>query len=248
MQWTPQLVALLAACISPALAAIFAVTAYRTRLRRSQTETLSVALYWLLRIRRELVLLNSSRLNEFADLYLAQVEKTTTDVRFTPEERSQLRSFILRAWHSMLGGTADSRTPSAEFQKSIERIAKFDSLAAYSLAVNATVGPLLTAIDRYVEQLRQTAPAEQATVVDSVIDRVQSLISDEVLKDFEDDILTVASRISWVTRWRTSRTIRSLRSRSASEIEGDMRRFVQQVASAAGIGASRTASSDGHGK
>jgi hypothetical protein len=234
VDWSSETISIVTASVATSLAALFAAIAYFVKQRRTRREAFSLALFQLLRIRRDLVVLSQARLDEFLACYLEELQRADPTVTFLEPEKAGMRTMLLEITQHVATTNIDQRALSSDFNAAAKSVAKMDALVAYQLAGNPTVKTALAAIDRILAQLASAAErsltADEMDVVRKVFRQLAGQASEEVLQDLDRDVLLLARRVGCLTWFRTARALKAgRRVPSSSEMRPFIARMVATV-------------------
>ena len=223
-----------ATIIAVLLAGALTAIGYLMRGREERRRILSVSLFHLLEVWNQLRVLSQWKPTDIVDVLFADIKRQMPSWEI-PEFEKKSAGFILNSiWQPLLVDLMGKREQTTEksFLDAIENLSKVDPLIAFRLSGNRTLKMAILSINDYLKRcethLMATNPAElqqfQAAAKDA-----QEFIHDEVLRDLEKDLRSMALRIG-ITMWlRTSWDLRKKRQRSMVDFQKAIRPYIAKL-------------------
>ena len=217
------------------LAAMFAGIGYIVRLNKEKRCILCITLYNLLEIWYQIRISFLVNPKEIIAMYLEELNTQAPELEITEEVKEVIQHIYTRMWPQMLTTVGKNTTISIEdeYNKSVVALAEFDPVLAYKLSANQALKSLLSILNDYFEQIQEASKNNIDEVgmeeIDITFSKMKALLSTEVLRGLERDILWLSFQISTPMFIRTAFKVFNKRNTGAKETKKMIKVLVSQT-------------------
>ena len=206
---------ILGSFITASATILVALATYIWKIQREKKESNRTIIYLLLELRNVFInsVINTDRaIDGYLKLYLEKLN----DQAFSPKDKSafeaELRIALEKAFNSLIiGMKKELRVDfSSQFDSAILELSKHDPILAYRLQKNIKIEKTFEVIENHLTRTKDwvdNTNEENLPSFESISRRLESKLVEKLAGDLEQDILTVASSDSFLTKLKCKRII-----------------------------------------
>lgn len=224
-----QAIATIAAVI---LTAIFAWVSYAARTNSERKKILSITLFNLLEIRRQLRITNGFDISMLCDIYFGEIKKHVPNIELPESDKKLISEFLEAAGQTLFAQLITHEEDSLEdsFQHSIKRLAEVEPLLAFSLISNRSIKSAITEIDSYLKVSLSALVNQESEIsqADAIRGGLRKYMFDDAINDLEKDSISLSWKISIPTFIRTIYLLKMKKNKS-NELRKDIEKLVSNL-------------------
>lgn len=204
---------------------------YLYKAQRSKKENIKSALYLLLEIwhrmtifakidfEQELESFISEICKKFPKFIMSDKEKTTIKKQFSPILINMLHQIAIEGYNSLEDA----------FKEAVSNISKDDPVLAYKINNSSNIKGTINHIDRYLQESIKTFGGSQGQLENLFSKKIQEMVSIDLLKNLERDVILLSRRLSLVSEFKVRRLIRKRKKKIAQTDLSEMNKWINEI-------------------
>jgi hypothetical protein len=151
----------------------------------------------------------------------------------------RVEKFIVAASKDTMTDPAGEESLRSRYRAAVESLAPFEPMLAYRLSGKTEIGDLggmYKYFSRVVQQAESEGDIQKRGFVERLIPYWETKLYTAAVATVEEDILAVASAISWLTRWKLKLTLSYLKNQYKEKFSEVLRSYLHYASETLDIG------------